>query len=1009
MCDIDYLEKQNIRFWTQPLLIFYRCMEFSKKYKSKNEQKIIALWKENELNKIKKNDLLWSSMPLSLGNELHLWQVFSYVLQDVVFRHKRKLWVDISWLILFHQASFLQHIKFFDEIDKKGKPKVSYNQYSQLLKNKYQKFIEDLENIGISFDGNESFSSFFENSSLKLREIFEALYKKSLIYKSKEIVYWNFSYQTLVWKDDVRYEIEKKKKYHIRYFIDTKKDCVVVATHRPETIFGDVALAVNPMDKRYRKFVGKKIIIPIINKAIPLIADERVDMTKEDGVIRIVPAHDALSLEIAKDHNLPLDLYAIDKQGNFSDLAWIFAKKNAKDFFENIVQYLDDISNLDEVYQADIEIPYCKKTWHKLEKIAMDQWFLKVSQTSIDKLSDLLAFQQLSIFPNEFKNNMEDLLLDDLSLCISRQHKAWLLLPLAIDEDGEDYFLNNQEIIKIFKHIGWKKQKLALTLVLLNLFWDGRLQRRFSLEEMIDVFLDFSLSDDDKINLEVYSKLILNTNKLSVPVQKEFSQLLAYVKWIKLKKLKINKKNDLEVAELLDMLDDSFLIKKEANLYVLSLEDISKKNIRFSGLGFDSSFFSIVSDLLLDESKVRNINTYAMVWKDNFLLFVQKLVFFLEVQKSLSFDHIDFHPILFEKRGKKMGLESDELMLASAFVQEYGADVLRIFLASFPTWETEFCPDLSKISYYHKLTQKLWNAARYVKKQVVNDVDTELTFDYTVLQKELQKNVNDFGQFDLWICDILSEFNAEWKDGLDLENFSTYSRKALELIEMWFCWWYLEIAKLEEKTYSSTLLLWGMWTVLQFLHPLMPNITEQLWQHLGFQWLLAQWKYSFDLQIPSKNYKTHLFLNIVKTLHTIKLELGVYKHESVSIFIQANSDFLDEIQWAEYILEKLLNTEDVQYLRKHEDALPWYTSKQVIDILVGVKKHEQRSKKDERIALEAKIENKKEYLQYLRTLISSAAINGRPEIVAKKEKELEALKLEIESFEVKLAKIKIGE
>lgn len=175
--------------------------------------------------------------------------------------------------------------------------------------------------------------SFFENVSSKVRVLFEEYYKKSLIYKSKEIVYWNMQYQTLIGKDDIRFEKEERDIFRIKYFVDTKKDCMVIATHRPDTIFADVALAVNPMDKRYKKFVGKKVIIPIINKAIPMIADERIDMTKDNGVFRITPGHDLMSLEIAKDHNLPLDQYAIDRDGKFTELAGVFGGQNVTEFF----------------------------------------------------------------------------------------------------------------------------------------------------------------------------------------------------------------------------------------------------------------------------------------------------------------------------------------------------------------------------------------------------------------------------------------------------------------------------------------------------------------------------------------------------------------------------------------------------------------------------------------------------------------------------------------------------
>ncbi len=979
-------------------------MEFSKKYKTKNEKKIIELWEKNGVNSVQKDSKLWTSLPLSLGNELHLWQMFSYVLQDILLRHQRMQWVSLAWPLFFHSANFWQHIQYMHDVSEKWKPKISYNKHYQLLNDRYRKALEDLQSVGISFDKDHIHASFLEGNTMELRDVFGELYQKSLVYKSRELVYWDFDYQTLVWQDDVFYKTEKKIFYRIRYFIDTKKDCVIATTHTPETLFADVALAVNPMDKRYRKFVGKKVIIPIINKAIPLIADERVDMTKDDGVIRVVPGHDALSLAIAKDHNLDINLYAIGTDSKFTSLAGTFAGKNAKDFFDNIVQYLDDIANLDGTYEEEIAVPYCKKTWSLLWLMAMDQWFLRFSQKARDRLSDLLAFGHLKILPDDVKWEIEELLLQDMHMCISRQYKNVPLLPIARLDDSEDIFLDNDLLVDAFKQHAEKKKHLALTLVLFNLYLDGRLQRRFSLEEMIDVLWSASLSNANRSTLEVYIELLLSKTKFPVGIKKEFDQLLSYVKWMELKKLKLDKKNDLELAGLLDMLEESFLIEKAWNIYVLSLEWIVEKqkkhqHVKFSGLAFDSSFYSVVTPL--------ETYDYSSVGRDNILLFVQKLLFALEETKDIPLETLEFHPILFEKRGRKMWLVDDELIFASAFVQEYGADVLRMLLVDTNMNEWAFYPDLSRINEYYHLVQKLWNAGRYIKYQVYGNLESQKGVNYTQIQKRLQKQVDMFDQFDLWICDVLAEFHEERHDTIGLEVFSNYINKLLDLIKNGFCGWYIEISKINKYEYRKDLLLWGMWTVLQYLHPLMPNVTEQLWWLLWFEGVLSQSQYQFDLLLPSKNYKVHLFLNIVHVLLTLKKDLGIYKHEPVLIFIQSSSDFLSEINDSEVVLQTLLNAEDIVYLRKHDIVPDGYETRQVIDILVGLTKHNHQSKRDERMMLEQDLEEKKEYLQYLRTLISSAAINGRPEIVAKKEEELETLKKEIETIQLQITKIKV--
>lgn len=144
--------------------------------------------------------------------------------------------------------------------------------------------------------------------------------------------------------------------------MDTKNISLIVPTLRPETIFADVALAVHPDDKRYKKLIHSKVIIPIINKAIPIIADESVDVTKGTGIIRITPAHDQQSLIIAQKNNLAIDKFAIDKSGCFTKCAGDFCGKNISEFIKNIIKNLDDIHNLESVNTEEAEMVIHRKT-----------------------------------------------------------------------------------------------------------------------------------------------------------------------------------------------------------------------------------------------------------------------------------------------------------------------------------------------------------------------------------------------------------------------------------------------------------------------------------------------------------------------------------------------------------------------------------------------------------------------------------------------------------------------
>lgn len=187
----------------------------------------------------------------------------------------------------------------------------------------------------------------------------------------------------MVSNEEVDHREEEGKLYYINYFVEGKGHSITVATTRPETMFADVAVAVHPQDKRYKKHIGKNVLIPLINRPIPVIADEYVDITFGTGALKITPTHDANDFEVAKRHDLPLDQFAFDKDGVFTDLAGeLFAGKAVADFGSNVVEYLSDIQNLDHIEDHTHTVPYCERTGCRIQPMLSQQRFMDVEHAA---------------------------------------------------------------------------------------------------------------------------------------------------------------------------------------------------------------------------------------------------------------------------------------------------------------------------------------------------------------------------------------------------------------------------------------------------------------------------------------------------------------------------------------------------------------------------------------------------------------------------------------------------
>jgi len=984
--------------------------KFGKKYQPNLENTIIKKW---ELNKcflfswkksVYSESKFWWMLPISLLEKFHMGQLYSLYLQDVLVRSHRLFWRFVYWVPAFHHSSFLLHILAKDtmsssEEDFSKSQKKKYYQWSKTKILEYKdSFVKQMNLLGLSCDWNNTYFSLSEDYTNFVRETFSSLFYNDLIIQETQVTYRNKEYQTVVWEMDIDFEIEDSKKYRVRYFIDTKKDSVVVVTERPDTIFADVALAVNPLDKRYRKFVGKKIIIPIINVAIPLIADERVDMTQDDGVVRITPGHDAFWLEIGKDHGLDLTKFAIDTSWNFTELAWVFHGKPVVDFFDNIVQYLWDISNLDGEFSIKRSLPYCKKTGILLEPMAIEQWFVRAPSYVLDKFSDMLAFDEFSFYPSDVRDEFEDLLKEQSYRCVSRHYDGGQKLPVWYLENGEMVVVDNEKLLTLFAQKWKKSESILLSLIVYNLILDSRLSNNFMIDDLVDVLFSESIKNKKMSTLEVYIE-VLWWGLENVQVSKDIKELQGLVK------LFDNiKKHDLLIEKLVLLLESSFLISNDVKYYFWDWADcFGSKVVRQEELSFGTNFVYVLFAMFFSQQvgvetgleDLRLLHAGA----DHKVLLIRILLMQMSLKLPM-WDKMFLHGLILDKFQKKISPLLNNIAPMD-LIEEYGSDALRLTLVLGGTDVTEnHLFDPKEILIYHRFVNGFWNACRYISRLVPewDNINLEL------LGQKIEKNKENLWIFDNWILHVINGFEVEISDDFDGYAFCVLGKRLIDLTRREFGSWFVEISKDFSSDYTIDVLWFVMLRLLKLLHPYMPLVTEQLRERTGIDSVLATERYIPLFELPSKNYKIHLFMDIVSKLIVLKEHLWCKKHEGVHVLIQATPDFLDHVKAFENVVVKLLNVKEVLYVNAHEQMPDGFVVDFVIDINVWIKKFKEESKKEVLMWIKDQLEEKKQYLQYLRTLISSARANWQMELIDSKEWEMKVLKHEIEALEYEFSK-----
>mgnify|MGYP004565895691 CR=1 FL=1 len=375
--------------------------------------------------------------PPNVTGKLHLGHAWDTTIQDILIRYKRMQGYDALWLPGMDHAGIATQAKVDKKLKEQGinPRKMNRDEWLKIAWEWKKEYAENIHaqwaKLGLSLDYKKERFTLDEGLSNAVKKVFVDLYNKGLIYRGEKIINWDPEALTALSNEEVIYKETKGAFYHIKYYIEGEEDYLEIATTRPETLFGDTAVAVNPKDERYKKYIGKNVILPIVNKKIPVVADIHADPEFGTGVVKITPAHDPNDFEVGERHNLER-IVVINPNGTMNKNA---GKYEGLDRFECRKQLTNDLKAqnlLLEVEEITHNVGYSERTNVMVEPYLSKQWFVKMRPLA-DKVLENQKNKETKVnfVPERYEKTMNHWMEITYDWCISRQlwwgHKipAW--------------------------------------------------------------------------------------------------------------------------------------------------------------------------------------------------------------------------------------------------------------------------------------------------------------------------------------------------------------------------------------------------------------------------------------------------------------------------------------------------------------------------------------------------------------------------------------------------------
>mgnify|MGYP003328840950 FL=1 len=424
------------------------------------EKKWYSYWMENDYFSSTPDERESYSIvipPPNITGLLHMGHMLNNTIQDILIRRARLLGKNACWVPGTDHASIATEAKVVDKLNSKGINKSDISREEFMVhawewKNEYGNIILDqLKKIGCSCDWKRTKFTLDDDMNQSVIKVFIDLYNKGLIYKGYRMVNWDPQAKTTLSDEEVNFIEKNGKLYYVKYRIKDSSEFVTIATTRPETILGDSAICVNPTDKRYKNLIGKKAIVPIVEREIPIIADKYVDIEYGTGCLKVTPAHDPNDKVLGEKYNLEfIDIFNEDASLNELCLHY-----QGVDRFQARKDIIEELQNLELFIKSEEivhNVGFSERTGAVIEPKFSHQWFLKMQELVKPAINSVLESDEIKFFPKKFDNTFKNWMLNIRDWNISRQLYWGHQIPVYyFGDNNEDYVVASDidEALKI--------------------------------------------------------------------------------------------------------------------------------------------------------------------------------------------------------------------------------------------------------------------------------------------------------------------------------------------------------------------------------------------------------------------------------------------------------------------------------------------------------------------------------------------------------------------------------
>lgn len=775
------------------------------------EKEIYEFWEKGDYFKAdaKSNKPPFSMVipPPNVTGVLHMGHALDETLQDILTRYHRMAGYEALWIPGTDHAGIATQAVVEKKLRAEGKTRFDLGREKFLEEtwkwtNEHKSAILDqCKRLGVSFDRSRERFTFDEGCSEAVKEVFVKLYEKGLIYKGAYIVNWCPRCQSAISDIETEYETEQGHLWEISYPLKDEQGAIVVATTRPETMFGDVAIAVHPNDFKYKDLIGKTVYIPLTRREIPIIADEYVDKSFGTGAVKITPAHDPNDYEVGKRHNMK-PIWVIDEQGKMKSCAEVPEKYQGMDRYEARKAIVGDLQYqnfLLRITDHEHNVGKCQRCNTTIEPLLSEQWFVKMEPLAKEAIA-AVKDGRIKFVPERWTKNYLGWMENIRDWCISRQ-----------------------------------------------LWWGHQIPAYY--------------------HNETGEMVVAKEN----PDPEHYTQ----------------------DTDCLDTWFSSGLWPFSTMGFPQTETDDFKKFYPTSVLvtGFDIIFFWVARMITMG----------------------------LEFTHKAPFSTVYIHGLIRDEKGQKMSKSKGNTIDPVKIIDKYGCDALRFTLTSLCTYGGQ---DIKisdeRFEYGRNFANKIWNASRFVLMNLEGVDDNKI-------------DMNNLTIADKWILDKLNETTKLVNDNIKNYRIGEMAHVLYDFFWNSYCDWYVEIAKIQlqdEKLKLNTqrMLKHVLDMSLRLLHPIMPHITEKIWQALGVKTdvtalIKAEYpQYKEEYHFPTEAKEMELVFETITSLRNVRQSFNISPSIKVNIEVLAPSEEKPVFEAVIPYLQRMARVENVKFIDNTDNS-----------------------------------------------------------------------------------------